>query len=39
MEQMRQRKLKRANKNRMSDTEFAMNRDTLLKAKETLKSQ
>ena len=39
MEQMRQRKLKRANKNRMSDTEYAMNRDTLLKAKETLKSQ
>ena len=39
MAQMKQRKQKKANKNKMSDTEYAMNRETLQKAKETLNSQ
>ena len=39
MAQMKQKKQKKANKNKMSDTEYAMNRETLQKAKETLNSQ
>ena len=39
MKQMEQKKQKLAKKNKMSDTEYAMNRETLQKAKETLNNQ